>query len=122
MSAVATRERTSRKTHVADDWRRDAEELRSTIREAHKSRGADTAAFRKDIAERLDIFLTARRDEARARLENGGRGEACAQYLSHVEDLMIRSLHETLIEISTPERGNPVRTRSSRSAATAGAP
>ena len=107
MSAVATRERTSRKAHVADDWGGDADELSSTIKQIHKSNGANTTGFRKATADRLAAFLAARRDEARARLENGGRGEACAEYLSHVEDLIIRSLHETLIEIVTIDKGNP---------------
>ena len=46
-------------------------------------------------------FSRARRDEARARLESGGRGLACAEELSRIEDLVMRALHE-----SAGERGS----------------
>ncbi len=72
--------------------------MRAALAAAGRAAGADNAGFRKAAAEILNAFLGARRQEARARLESGGRGSACAEYLSRVEDVVVRTLHESLVE------------------------
>ena len=75
----------------------EAGRLSATLAKACRDAGADNAGFRKAAAGALGEYIGARREEARARLESGGRGSACAQYISRVEDIAIRALHEALV-------------------------
>ena len=84
------------KGHASDEAT-EAARLRAALKQACQDAGADSASFRKAAAEELGAFIAARRDEARARLEEGGRGAACAQHISRVEDIAIRALHEALV-------------------------
>ena len=70
--------------------------LRDIVAAAGRTAGTDAAAFRKAAARDLAPFLAARRAEARARLAEDGRGMACAEFLSAVQDLIVRTLHEHL--------------------------
>jgi len=97
MSAAATSRSRTRRTIAADDSPAEADALDAALAAAARDAGADVAGFRKAAAEILNGFLAARRAEARERLESGGRGLACAQYLSRAEDLVVRSLHEALV-------------------------
>ena len=72
--------------------------LRSALAKADREAGADMGQFRQSAARILAAFLSQRVEEARARLESGGRGMACAEALSRLQDLAIRALHESLVE------------------------
>jgi [protein-PII] uridylyltransferase len=85
------------KAHAADDSALDAGRLRAALAQACRDAGADNASLRKAAAQVLGEFIETRRGDARARLESGGRGAACAQFISHVEDVAICALHEALV-------------------------
>ena len=72
-------------------------ELTAAVRQAFVAAGADAAAFRRSAASRLGEYLQERRAAARAKLEAGGRGVACAQDLADAEDTLIRALHEGVV-------------------------
>jgi [protein-PII] uridylyltransferase len=88
----------TQRTLSADDGPADGDALRAALAKATRVAGANAAGFRKAAADILGAFLAARRDEARERLEGGGRGLACAHYLSRAEDFIVRALHECLVE------------------------
>ncbi len=98
MSAVVARTRNGRSPKAVEDGHAHGDGLRAAIRQALATAGADNVGFRKAAARLFGEFLEARSEDARARLESGGRGIACAEYLSRVEDLVIRTLHEALVE------------------------
>ena len=91
--AAARSRRASRPTEEAAAF---AAELRELVAAAGRAAGADVAAFRKAVAQDLAPFLAARRAEARARLDEDGLGLACAEFLSGVQDVIVRTLHEHL--------------------------
>jgi [protein-PII] uridylyltransferase len=93
---VESRTRRPQKAATPDVVAAEDERLRAALAEA--GRQADAGAFRKAVAERLAEFIGERRREARERLEAGGRGMACAEELSRVEDAAIRALHACLVE------------------------
>jgi [protein-PII] uridylyltransferase len=97
VSAAATRARPQRAV-AAENGAAEGESLRAALAAAGRAAGADNAGYRKAAAEILNAFIGARRQEARARLESGGRGSVCAEYLSRVEDVVVRALHESLVE------------------------
>ena len=53
----------------------------------------DEAAYRAACVEIVGRILEHGREEARKALEAGGRGRACAERLSEIEDQLIRALH-----------------------------
>ncbi len=96
MNVVATRPRRPAKASP-DALALQAEGLRGALVAASREAGADMAAFRKAAGSALAEFLATRRAEARARLEAGGRGMACAQEISRIEDAAIAALHSVLV-------------------------
>ena len=97
MTLVATPTRRPHRPAATDLIAGHRETLRATLAEAGRDAGADIARYRQAVAQTLSEFLGLRRAEARLRLESGGRGMACAEDLSRVEDLAIRALHESLV-------------------------
>ena len=95
MSAVVARSRAPKAP--PEDLTVHAEALRASLSDACREAGADNIRFRKEAARKLAEFLAAQRAQARARLEAGGRGMACAEYLSRVEDVIIGALHESVV-------------------------
>jgi [protein-PII] uridylyltransferase len=94
MNVAAGRAR--RATRPAEEASAYAQELRDLVAAAGRAAGGDILGFRKAAAQALAPFLAARRAEARARLDEDGRGMACAEFLSAVQDLIVRALHEHL--------------------------
>jgi [protein-PII] uridylyltransferase len=88
--------RTRRATRPAEEASAYAHELRELVAAAGRAAGADSLGFRTAAAQALAPFLAARRAEARARLDEDGRGMACAEFLSAVQDLIVSALHEHL--------------------------
>ena len=62
--------------------------------EAARATYKDDLAFRGAAVEIFRGALEHARQEARVALEAGGRGRACAEHLSEIEDQMIRALHK----------------------------
>jgi len=94
MNVAAARSR--RASRPSEEVALHANELRELVAAAGRIAGADGAAFRKLVAQDLAPFLAARRAEARARLDEDGRGMVCAEFLSAVQDLIVRILHDHL--------------------------
>ncbi len=92
MSAVVARA-DAPKAPPPDDLAAQGEALAVGLGDA----GADNIAFRRHAARKLAEFLAERRAEARARLEAGGRGMACAEFLSRVEDMIVFTLHQSVM-------------------------
>ena len=89
MNVAATRGRDRRTLKANDlDWQAEALRLKATISDTRRAAGADGMSFRKAVASLFGEYLGMRRDEARARLDSGGRGADCATFLSRVEDLL----------------------------------
>jgi len=107
MSVTTTSGARGQRTPAADEnGRADGAALRVALAKAAQAAGADSAGFRKAAAEVLNAFLAARREEARLRLESGGRGLACAHDLSRVEDVVIKALHGAIVHKLAAEGAN----------------
>jgi [protein-PII] uridylyltransferase len=99
MSAVIARTRRLLKPEAAPaETAAQDKDLRTALADAGREAGADLKKFRQAAAQRLAVFLNARRQEARERLESGGHGLACAEEISRIEDALIEALHGALIE------------------------
>ncbi len=71
----------------------DRARLDRRLEAARRDLGADLAAFRAAAVEIFRDALEPARDEVRRALEEDGKGRACAERLSEIEDQMIRALH-----------------------------
>ena len=60
---------------------------------ARRAHGDDEAAYRAACVDIAGRILEHSREEARKAVEAGGRGRACAERLSEIEDQLIRALH-----------------------------
>jgi [protein-PII] uridylyltransferase len=107
MNAAVARARRPARPAAAEEAATHAAELRTLVATVDRASGPDASAFRKAAALALAGFLAARRAEARARLDDDGRGMACAEFLSSVQDLVVRTLHQKLVERLAAAKGPP---------------
>ncbi len=72
----------------------DRARLDADIRKLHDQLSNDSTEFRKAVVERFRTALADGRELAKQRLEAQGKGLDCARELAHLEDEIIRSIHD----------------------------
>ncbi len=90
----AAADRRSRSRSPAQRASFDRAQLEDRLESARRANARDDSAFRLAAVDIFRDALEGGRDDARRALVDGGKGRACAQRISDLEDNLIRALHD----------------------------